>query len=360
MAGEVEAGDFKCDGLAGSQVATRWVGAVNGAAPTQIDSIGDHAWDEQGGVWVQTGGTLATWVWVPSLNTAGDLVLPTAGRGSGKATLTSDQNTAGAGILQLNNPTAAHRSLIEFQVAAASKWSLGVDTTGDLVIRDNVNGLFPLDVAPNAGRWSLTGLVQAPDFSASGVTGATAGTRWLGAVNGGPPSGVSGPVAGDYVTDFRWGIFWIWDGGRWLPCGGPGPYQARMYRNAALSVNGTQVLPFDTIEYDPNGNASTGASASYTAPIAGRYRVVARTAQDNTASGNIRLVLSILAGGSEVRRGLDSTLNNLIFGGTVEATVTLALAQNVQIQTITQPAGAVNLDAGSALTFVEVAWQGPA
>ena len=355
VAGEVEAADFKCDGLVGSQVSTRWVGAVNGAAPTQIDSIGDHAWDEQGGVWVQTGTTLATWVWVPSLSAAGDLVLPSAGRGSGNILATTLKGTADAATqLVADTITTGKQASLALRSAGTTKWSVYKQTDDSFIIQ-NAATLRSTVVGPSSDNWLFPQAI-----GVSGVAGAVAGTRWLGAVNGGPPTGVSGPVAGDYVTDFRWGIFWIWDGGRWLPSGGPGPYQARMYRNAGLSVNGTQVLPFDTIEYDPNGNASTGASASYTAPIAGRYRVVARTSQSNTASGVIRLILSILAGGSEVRRGLDNSLNNLIFGGHVEATVTLALAQNVQIQTITQPAGAVNLEAGSALTYFEVAWQGPA
>lgn len=360
VAGEVEAADFKCDGLVGSQVATRWVGAVNGAAPTQIDSIGDHAWDEQGGVWVQTGGTLATWVWVPSLSAAGDLVLPSAGRGSGKATLSSDQNTAGAGILQLNNPTAAHRSLTEYQVGGASKWSAGVDTTGDYVLSDNVNALFPFRLAPNAGQLSLTGEVSAVDFRSTGVVGATAGTRYLGAVNGGPPTGVVSPVAGDYVIDFRWGVKWVWNGAVWLPSGGPGPYQARLYRSASwANSGGPNVIPYDTIDWDPNGNATTGVSASYTTPIAGRYRVTVRTGQEATGSGTIRMIVAVFVAGTEVRRTVDINGTNIIFGGGGTSVVNAAAGVAIQGVVNTVPTGAITMDSGQALTYLEVSWEGP-
>jgi hypothetical protein len=54
------------------------------------------------------------------------------------------------------------------------------------------------------------------------------------------------------------------------------PYKARMYRNAAWTMQTTATaVPFDTVIYDLFGSLTTGASAVYTCPVAGYYFVTA-------------------------------------------------------------------------------------
>lgn len=354
VAGEVEAADFKCDGLVGSQVATRWVGAVNGAAPTQIDSIGDHVWDEQGGAWVQTGTDLAHWAWTPTLTPGGDLVLPSAGRGSGNvqaALLKGLSDTGPQGVI--DTVTTVKQAILEYRSAGTAKWDLLKDTDDTFKVLNKATSVNTLTL-------SAADLVTfGKNLRVAGVTGATNGAGIIGGINGGPPGSI-GQATGDVVVDGRWGIFWVWNGAVWLPSGGPGPYQARMYRQAAYANSGgPNIIPFDTVDWDPNGNVTTGVSAQYLTPIAGRYRVTVRTGQEATGSGTIRMIVAIFLAGGEHRRTVDMNGTNIIFGGGGTSVVNAAANTSIQGVVNTIPTGSITMDSGQALTYLEVSWEGP-
>lgn len=64
------------------------------------------------------------------------------------------------------------------------------------------------------------------------------------------------------------------------------PYRAKMWRSAAYTFTaGSQIIPYDTVEYDLTGAITTGASASYTCPVSGLYSVKSSIGLTPTASG---------------------------------------------------------------------------
>lgn len=88
------------------------------------------------------------------------------------------------------------------------------------------------------------------------------------------------------------------------------PWRARMYRAAGLTVVAATFtpIPFDTIDFDPNGNLVLGAAAAYTCPQDGYYSLSGSfCGVTSTAAGQVLLLsvwLSPAAGGgyAEIRR----------------------------------------------------------
>jgi len=204
---------------------------------------------------------------------------------------------------------------------------------------------------------TFTGITTAPEFSASGLTGATAGTRYVGATNGGPPT--TGTYAvGDTVVDRLYGLFWVCTGagppGTWMPVG-TGNLKARMHRVAALSITAGSfgVIPFDTVTYDPHGNMTTGAGAKYTCLLAGKYLVTGRAEITNAAD---RGITSIFKNGVEYARGSDN-LNSTTSQGPVGDVVDCAAGDTLDLR-IFATTGPATGDNGAALMFMSVAYQG--
>lgn len=124
----------------------------------------------------------------------------------------------------------------------------------------------------------------AANFNTGGITIG----RFLGIVNSASPTG--GPYnQSDFVIDFA-GRFWVCETGGspgvWLPIG-PGTYVASMFLNTSQTIasgtTGVQV-GFDTKNFDANNNLTVGASAHYSAPVTGYYRVSSGVRFNSTAA----------------------------------------------------------------------------
>lgn len=78
-----------------------------------------------------------------------------------------------------------------------------------------------------------------------------------------------------------------------------GKYHAHAHRAATWTATGGQnnVVPFDTVDEDPNGSFTTGAAAKYTCPVAGRYLVIATLFSLTNASPDNKVPYASLNGG---------------------------------------------------------------
>src|SRR5665213_161537 len=74
--------------------------------------------------------------------------------------------------------------------------------------------------------------------------------------------------------------------------------------STATSSGAFNLVPFDTINYDPNGNCTTGASAKYTVPVNGIYLITAACSLGNVTTSAI-VAASIYKNGAEFMRGID-------------------------------------------------------
>ncbi len=129
---------------------------------------------------------------------------------------------------------------------------------------------------------TFTGITTAPEFTASGLAGATAASRYVGGTASGAPA--SGTFAkGDFVID-QTGAVWVCttagSPGTWTQVGGGGGgggNVARAYRNASLSFsqNTWTKVPLDTISFDPNSDMDVVTNHRYNVPATGYYAVTA-------------------------------------------------------------------------------------
>lgn len=124
-------------------------------------------------------------------------------------------------------------------------------------------------------------------------------------------------------------------------------YYFRAYRNAAYTpgASGSQTVPFDTVDSDPNSNFTTGSSAHYTAPVTGLYAFYARL---SVATGPGRYFLQLLVNGSEVRRGTDITDATNILGSILAVQVHLTAGDTVSVACYMGTARAIEAGGGTA------------
>jgi hypothetical protein len=209
-------------GLTGATAASRYVGATASGAPASgTFAVGDFTIDQTGLVWICTAaGTPGTWAksgGVTSFNSRSGAVAPTSG----------DYTAA-----QVTN--------------AADKSSASAQT--------------------------FTSNLSAPASTASGLTGATASSRYVGATASGPPT--TGTFAvGDYVID-QSGVIWVCTAagtpGTWIVvgdgAGGSGYVSPVMHNFAAMTL-------------DP---AIAGSVTQLTASTHYVFKVVAKTTQNVT------------------------------------------------------------------------------
>jgi len=115
------------------------------------------------------------------------------------------------------------------------------------------------------------------------------------------------------------------------------PYKFGMYRNGALALtSGTPTqMAFDTLEFDSNNNTTLGASAKFTAPIAGYYQLNASVGV--SAATPTRMFISIYKNGSELKRGNDT--GTTVQSVTVSALVQLAAGDTVDVRYFSATAG---------------------
>jgi len=225
--GELTAPDFKATGLTGATAVGRFVGAtVSGAPASGTFAVGDFVIAQNGAVWICTvAGSPGTWVIV----------------GTG-----------------LTNPMSAVGDLIRGSTAGAPT-RVAIGSAGNIL---QVVGGIPVWGAPSP---TFSSEVSAPDFTATGLTGATQASRWVGATTSGAP--VTGTFAkGDVVFD-QTGIVWIC-----TTAGSPGTWK---------QVGGNPIFTSEVQAPDVKVTGLTGAVTS--------SRWVGGTASGAPASGTFLL-----------------------------------------------------------------------
>lgn len=109
------------------------------------------------------------------------------------------------------------------------------------------------------------------------------------------------------------------------PALGYNPYKARMYMSGAVSLgtaNAWNVVPFDTVEYDPSGNCTTGASAKYTVPVSGDYLIIGRFS--GAGGSGVQSGSAVFKNGAELFRFLDTGAAGLMALGGSDARALVA------------------------------------
>ena len=142
------------------------------------------------------------------------------------------------------------------------------------------------------------GEVSTPLVTVAGLVGAALASRYVGATASGPPT--SGTFAArDFVIDGSGSVHVCTTAGSpgtWRNLSTPKmPYRARMHLQTGYNNPSSAwfINQFDSIDYDPNGNCTAGATAHYTVPIDGVYRVSVMT-EVNLGPGTVmRLICDI-------------------------------------------------------------------
>lgn len=124
------------------------------------------------------------------------------------------------------------------------------------------------------GGETASGIITGTAHAASGLTGATALSRYVGATASGPP--LSGSfVVGDFVID-QTGQIWVC-----VTLGSPGTWRlasptakARAKSTASQSIphNTSTTVSYNLTDYDPGTALNLGAG-TFTCPVAGYYQV---------------------------------------------------------------------------------------
>lgn len=140
------------------------------------------------------------------------------------------------------------------------------------------------------------------------------------------------------------------------------PWGAEMYRNSALTLTGGNVVttyPFDTVNYDPNGNLTTGTNAAYTVPVDGYYSALGFTNYSPGATGDL-LYLTLFQNSSEARRG-DERIAGVASGTTTAYVVVLRIpclqGDTLQIKYSMNTGRAVTT--GNILTYAQFSFVAP-
>lgn len=285
-------------GLTGATAASRHVGATASGPPlTGTFAVGDFVIDQSGTVWVCTAaGTPGTW-------------------------------------------------------AAVAKDAAVVHLAGT----ETVTGAKTFS-QPLVGQSSITGQTLIP----SGLTGAVAASRYVGATTSGPP--ISGTFAvGDWVVD-QTGLFFVcvvagtpgtWSSGNRAHCS---VYLAAVQ---AIVANTLSIMKFDTVPEDPlvMYNAATGV---FTVPVAGRYHIDAQLTYSSAATSGQGLVAIASAVPAEVRRGNEAVMYTGQPAMTVSGTIRLAANGTFTIAAFNSVPGGINTlgGGGGAFNYCDVQYLG--
>lgn len=143
--------------------------------------------------------------------------------------------------------------------------------------------------------------------------------------------------------------------------------RARMYLAGAATIsnNTLTLIPYDTTDYDPSGMITTGASAHFTAPVAGTYLIQGAWGGGTSVSAGrafIDVVKNVLSGyvGTGGTRVVDlqaAAAQDVVVSGTTQ----LVLAANDTISfwgyqltggTVTFQAGSGPYECHASITFV--------
>lgn len=204
-----------------------------------------------------------------------------------------------------------------------------------------------------------TGEVKGTDMNATGLTGATAGTRFVGATSAGGPPASGTFITGDMIVDQKYGITWVCTTGgtpgTWANVGGGNVY-CQGYRNSAWTTSSTGAnIAFDTALNDPNSMLNTGTGV-ITIPVAGLYLVVTQFQYTSTATTqNSRTYIQ--KNGSQVVTGpiaQDATVAaEGVQGTNISGYVLCAVNDTITIGNVTST-NALTGSTGAPNTFVHV------
>jgi hypothetical protein len=176
--------------------------------------------------------------------------------------------------------------------------------------------------SPAVGDW-VVALHTGPPGKPGGADWLVLGTVGRSAtINGGPPT--STPSKGTTIQDTKYGVTWWYDGSAWH-ANGPGHIVAKMSLNANTAVTASSPVPWTTIDYDPSSCCTTGATARFTCPIAGRYRITVNLA----ATAATAYTALIRVNGNEVQDGIYNAPGTLLY---TSVTTTFALSAAAYLQ----------------------------
>lgn len=141
------------------------------------------------------------------------------------------------------------------------------------------------------------------------------------------------------------------------------PFHAEVWQSSdqVISNNTVSIVNFDTVESDPNSNFTTGASAHYTCPLAGRYDVQAGV-QWKTPGADVNPVyVSVFKNGSEAKRGSQVKVINgqfnplVVVGAKIRANAT----DTLDIRVLQIAGTNYNTQSGQALVWAMFTYVGP-
>jgi hypothetical protein len=166
-----------------------------------------------------------------------------------------------------------------------------VATTGDYTAAQVTNAA---DLSA-AGAQNFTGNVSAPAHVATGLTGSTAASRWVGATaSGAPASGAH--LLGDYVLD-QTGTFYIctvagtpgtWVQQKAVPGGTAGGVLSGTFPNPSINTNSTQVQVKRTNSQLFANNTSTDVTVTWPTAFADTNYTVQAAAMNEDATSDLR------------------------------------------------------------------------
>lgn len=341
--GEATAPDFAASGLTGATQASRYVGATTTGAPASgTFVIGDYVIARNGHLWIcTTAGTPGTWTdagsvgnLVTSVFTRTGAVVATSGDyTAAQVTNAADKSSGSAQNFTGNLQAPVHIATGLTGATQATRYvgattsgapASGTFAVGDFIVAQNGH-IFVCTVAGTPGTWvdagsvgnvvtsvftrtgavvatsgdytaaqvtnaadkssgsqqAFTGELSTPDLVITGLTGATAASRRVGATTGGAPA--SGTFAvGDVITDQK-GTLYVC-----VTAGTPGKWRV-------LPVSPYQHMGNILAQADPR-NAGNGAQVFTNARVYGQRVIVPRTC----TISDIALFMSVSSGNYDV------------------------------------------------------------
>jgi hypothetical protein len=370
---EVKSPDFVAGGLTGAVSASRYAGATASGAPSSgTFAKGDFVIDQTGAIWVcTTAGSPGTWTNVgSSTNTitsvfgrtgaitanAGDY---TAAKVTNAADTSSSSTQSFTGSVQApsyaaNGLTGASQASRYVGATASGTPASGTFVVGDFVIAHDGN-IFVCTLGGTPGTWTnvntsatavasvfgrtgaitaasgdytaaqvsnaadkasgstqtFSGNLSTPAVSASGLTGATAGTRYVGATASGAPA------SGTFST----GDFVISQAGRVIVCTAGGSPGTWLDTNIIISVAGkTGVVTLAASDLT-NGTTGSGAVVLASSPtITGTLTLGTPLSVGSGGTGvNTLTAHGVLLGGASVVSTATGTSGQILRSGGASA-----------------------------------------
>jgi hypothetical protein len=274
--------DFAVHGVTGATAASRYVGGtVSGAPMSGTYSVGDYVISQDGNVYVyKTGGT-----WQGS----GGAFLPLAGGTmSGTINMNNTNEIKGVSDFAVHGVTGATAASRYVGGTVSGAPMSGMFNVGDYVISQDGN----VYIYKTGGTWQGSGGAFLPlaggtmsgtidmgsneikgvlDLAVSGISGATAASRYVGGTSSGSP--VSGTFStGDYVVS---------QDGNWYVCtsgGSPGTWTPVGQMNQVITASGSTSINGNAfnVMINPGSGAKTLVLPDLTASLASSYNITFR------------------------------------------------------------------------------------